>query len=249
VGRVGPRLRRDLGVCVMALGAGQPELVAEVAAEIGRLPDEVRAAEFRQELIALLDRYSSVPVERLDFQRSFQEVMDVIRRYGVEIPRDLVLMGRALVAVSGTVMRLHPGLQIGALAAPYGRRLLKQKLSPEGLRRALMTGGYQLGSLIADAPRALRRVVQKLQRGTIEFTVRHEGFEKGLRELDQTGNRLSLSVILAAIIIGSSTLLGAEIGAVSILHWRVSLLGLAGLLFGLVLGIWLIVGIMRSGRL
>ena len=199
--------------------------------------------------VSLLDRYSSVPVERLDFQRSFQDVMDVVRRYNVEIPRDLVLMGRALVAVSGTVMRLSPGIQIGALAAPYGRRLLKQKLSPDALRRAVTTGSYQLGSLIADTPRALRRVVQKLQRGNIEFTVRHEGFEKALRELDQTGNRLSLSVILAAIIIASSTLLGAEIGAVSVMGWDVSLLGLAGLLFGLVLGIWLIVGIMRSGRL
>jgi len=249
VGRVGPRLRRDLGVCVMALGTGQPELVAEVAAEIGRLPDGARAAEFRQEFVALLDRYSSVPVDRLDFQRSFQDAMGVVRRYGVEIPRDLVLMGRALAAVSGTVMRLSPGIRIGELAAPYGRRLLRQKLSPASLRRTVTAGGYQLGSLIADAPRALRRVVQKLQTGDFEFTVRHEGFEKGLRELDQTGNRLSLSVILAAIIIASSTLLGAEIGAVDVLGWRVSLLGLAGLLFGFVLGVWLVVGIMRSGRL
>ncbi|NLW50164.1 MAG: phosphotransferase [Candidatus Brocadiaceae bacterium] len=248
VGHVRSRLRRGLGVCVMALGGGQPELVAEVAAEISRVSEE-RAEEFRQELVVLLERYSSVPVDRLDLQHTFQDVMDVIRRYHAEIPRDLVLMGRALVAVSGTVMRLSPGLRIGTLAAPYGRSLLMQKLSLVGMRRMLMAGGYQLGSLVSDVPRALRHGLQKLQRGDIEFRVRHEGFEKGLRELDQTGNRLSLSIILAAIIIASSSLLGAEIGAVSVLGWRVSLLGLVGLLFGLVLGVWLIVSILRSGRL
>ena len=249
VGHAGPRLRRDLGTCLMALGNGQPELVAEVAAEIGRLPDEGRADELREELVALLDRYSNIPLERLDFRRSFLDAMAVIRRYGVEVPRNLVLMSRALVAVSGIVMRLAPGLKLGELAAPYGRRLLRQKLSPSSVRRSLTSGSYHLRSLIMDGPREVRRIVRKLRQGTFELKVHHEGFERGLRELDQTGNRLSLSVILAAIIMASSTLLVAQIGAVNVFGWQVSLLGLLTLLFGLVLGVWLAVAIMRSGRI
>jgi ubiquinone biosynthesis protein len=249
VGRVGPRLRRDLGVCLMALGNGQFELVAEVLSEIGRVPEQADVDELRQELVSLLERYSSVPLEKLDFQSSFQDVMNVVRRYKVGVPRDFVLMGRALVAISGAVTQLDPRLNVAALAEPYGRRLMRQKVSPQSVKRSLTTGGYHIATLLSDGPREVRRFLQKLQRGLFEFTIRHEGFEKGLTELDQTGNRLCVSIILAAIIIASANLLSAEIGAVDLFGWEVSLLGLAGLLFGLVLGIWLIVGILRARRL
>lgn len=248
VGNVNSQLRRNLGVCLLALGNGQLELVAEVLTEIGHLPDDRQADELRGELVGLLDRYSSVPLDKLDFQRSFQDVMNVIRRYRMEVPRDFVLMGRALVVISGIVTRLDPSLNVASLAAPYGGELLRQKLSLTGLRRSLTTGGYHLGSLVTEGPREVRRLMQKLQRGLFEFTIRHEGFEKGLTELDQTGNRLSLSIILAAIILASSVLLEAEVGAISVLGSRVSVLGLVGFLFGLVLGIWLVVGILRSRR-
>lgn len=249
VGRVNARLRRNLGVCLMALGNGQLELVAEVLTEIGRLPREAQAEDLQEELVGLLDRHSSVPLEKLDVQRSFYDVMAVIRKYRVEVPRDFVLMGRALVVISGIVTRLDPDLNVASLAVPYGSKLLRERLSPASVKRSLTIGGYHLGSLVAEGPREVRRLMQKLQKGLFEFTIRHEGFEKGLTELDQTGNRLSLSIILAAIILASAVLLDAEIGAVSILDWRVSVLGLLGLVFGLVLGGWLIVGILRSRRL
>ncbi|NIN13264.1 MAG: hypothetical protein GTN78_05965 [Gemmatimonadales bacterium] len=91
--------------------------------------------------------------------------------------------------------------------------------------------------------------MRRLRQGLFEFTIRHEGFEEALNELDRTGNRLALSIILAAVIMASASLLSAEIGALSLLGWRVSVLGILGLVFGMILGVWLIIGIIRSGRL
>ncbi|MFO7955778.1 MAG: AarF/ABC1/UbiB kinase family protein [Candidatus Brocadiia bacterium] len=249
VGRVNPRLRRNLGVCLMALGNDQFELIAEVMGELGQLPYDAHYEEFQEELVSLLDRYSSVPLEKLDFQQSFNDTMGVVRKYRVDIPRDFVLMGRALVVISGVVTQLDPGLNVAELARPYGRKLLRQKLAPLSIKRSLTAGGYHLSGLLSEAPRQLRRLLRSVGRGLFEVTIKHEGFEKGLRELDQTGNRLALSIILAAVIMASSSLLSAGVGAVNIFGWDVSLLGLLGLLFGMILGVWLIFGILRSGRI
>ena len=71
-----------------------------------------------------------------------------------------------------------------------------------------------------------------------------------MAELDRTGNRLSLSIILAAIIMASSSLLTAKAGpTIDLFGWQASILGFVGLMFGMVLGAWLIFGIFRSGRL
>jgi ubiquinone biosynthesis protein len=249
VGRVSYRMRRDMGLAIVALGGGQTDLVAEIITDIGNVPDDVRADECRMAIAALLDRHSAVPIEKLDMQHVFQDMMDVVRRFGVQIPRDVVLTGRALVVIGGLVTQLDPRVNAATLAAPYGRRLLAERVSFGSARRGLTAGAYHLGSLAADGPRHARRLLQKLQKGLFEFTIRHEGFEKGLTELDQTGNRLSLSIILAAIIMASATLLSAKIGTADLLGWEVSIPGLVGLVFGLVLGFWLIVGILRSRRL
>jgi ubiquinone biosynthesis protein len=249
VGRLSPRLRRDLSVCLMALGTGQIELIAEVLSEMGQVPEDVSLEDLKGELVSQLDMYASVPMEKINFQRAFQDMMGVIRKYRMDVPRDFVLFGRALVEITGVVIQLDPGLDVTSLAIPYRSRFLREKLSPANVERTATETGYHLGTLLAEGPRDVRRIIRKLERGLFEFTIRHEGFEKGLTELDQTGNRLCLSIILAAIIMASSTLLANRVGAVSMLGAQVSVLGLLGLVFGLVLGIWLIVGILRSRRL
>lgn len=249
IGRINRRLRSKLGVCLLALGEEQFDLVAQILGELGQLPVDADLSEFQEELVVLLDRYSGIPLEKMDFQQSFNDTMGVIRRYRLEVPRDFVLMGRALVVISGLVTQLDPGVNIADLARPYGREFVKRKLEPGTIRRMLTSGAYNLSTLLRDAPRDLRYLIHRLRQGLFEFTIRHEGFEKALQELDKTGNRLALSIILAAVIMASSSLLSAEIGAVTIFGWHVSVLGLAGLAFGMVLGVWLILGIVRSGRL
>jgi ubiquinone biosynthesis protein len=249
VGRVDHRLRTDLGACLMALGSENLEFVAQVLCDMGGVLDQDVARDFQQEMITLLDRYSSIPLGKLNFQAAFLEGMDLIRKFRLDVPRDFVLIARALVIVNGIVTQLDPGLDIGGLAEPYGRKLLREKLSRRGLQRALSGGAYQLGSLLKEGPRDIVRLLRKMQRGAFEFTIRHEGFEKGLKELDQTGNRLSLSIILAAIIVASTMLLTSGEWRVTMLGFQVNPLGVAGLLFGSVIGAWLVIGILRSGRL
>jgi ubiquinone biosynthesis protein len=249
VGRVSSRLRRSLTACLVALGGGHLELVAEITSEVVRVPEGRERERFQDELTLLLEKYTGVPIDRLDFQRSFHDMMGIVRERAVDVPRDFVMMGRALVVITGLVTQLDPEVEFGRLARPYARELARRKLHASAVRRTLAAGAYELSSLLAEAPRDLKSLLRRLRRGAFEFRLRHEGFEEGLRELDQTGNRLSLSIILAAVIMASASLLSAEIGAVRFLGWFVSLPGLAGLAFGVVLGVWLVFGILRSGRL
>jgi ubiquinone biosynthesis protein len=104
--------------------------------------------------------------------------------------------------------------------------------------------------LLKSAPRDLRQILKRLKDGTFDFTIQHKGLERYLTELDRTGNRLALSIILAAIIMSSTTMMAEEVGPlIYAFGTRASLLGLLGYTFGFLLGVLLVVGIFRSGRL
>jgi len=250
VGMLSDSLRTNLALCLIALGNEQMELAAEILADTGTLPPYAPRDEFCNEVAALFDRFYSMPVEKMDLQRAFNEVMDIVRRYGVVMPRDFVLLGKALATISGLALELDPRLNAAALVAPYGRILMRRNLSVRKLRSTLTSTGYHLGSLLRNAPAEIRQIMRKLRAGLLEFTIKHEGFDEAVGELGRTGNRLSFSIVLAAIIVASTSILTAQVGPkVHLPGWDVSALGLAGLLLACILGIVLFIGIFRSGRL
>ena len=86
----------------------------------------------------------------------------------------------------------------------------------------------------------------RLLQGRLKIEFQHEGLETLQHNLDKASNRLSFALIVAAIIIGSSLLLTANRGPA----WNhLSILGLLGFLTAGVLGLWLIIAILRSGKM
>ena len=103
----------------------------------------------------------------------------------------------------------------------------------------------------------LARNMRKMEAGRLQINFRHEGLESFMTEMDHASNRVSVSIILGAVVIGSSLVIHAKIGPpVSVIPLlerfesleNIPLLGVAGYLFAGVLGLWLVWDIIRSGR-
>ncbi|HBA41060.1 MAG TPA: hypothetical protein DCZ05_15415 [Deltaproteobacteria bacterium] len=65
-----------------------------------------------------------------------------------------------------------------------------------------------------------------------------------VRRLDRASNRLTFAIIISAIVVGSAIIIPAARDAAA-LQWLV----VGGFVVGILLALWLIVGIMRSGML
>lgn len=250
VGRLGEKLRGQFSTCMIALGTNQVDFAAEVMGEMGSVPAGTDSDEFCAEVGRLLERTLGIPFDKLDLQRMFLDIMGIVRKYRVIMPRDFVLLGKALVTVGGMVRQLAPSLNAAELAEPYARKLAREKVAPAKLGRALTANAHHVAMLLKSAPRDLRLLLSRLKTGSFDFNVRHIGLDKYLSELDRTGNRLALSIILAAIIISSTRMMEAGVGpVVTLFDAEASILGIMGYTLGFVLGVLLIIGIFRSGRL
>jgi ubiquinone biosynthesis protein len=103
-----------------------------------------------------------------------------------------------------------------------------------------------LERFVSNLPSQLHDLMHKLLQGELKIEFQHEGLENLQHSLDRASNRLSFSMIVAALVIGSSLLLTANRGPI----WNhLSILGLLGFLIAGLLGLWLIVAILRSGRI
>jgi ubiquinone biosynthesis protein len=93
--------------------------------------------------------------------------------------------------------------------------------------------------------RDFRHFLRRMGQGTpIELEFRNQArFEQ---EIDRASNRIAFALVVAALIIGSATLVQAEAGPVV---YGLPLFGLVGFGVAAFFGLWLIIAIFRSGRL
>jgi len=248
VGRLSDGMRGKLGTALIAAVQRDFDIVMDVLDDLEALPDDVDADRLKADLAALVDKYSGVPLKRLDLRSLFEEITGAARRHRVILPRDFVLLGKSLVTMGGVALDLDPETSMVEVVRPKMRRLAADKVSPRRLLHHGMTAAYHLTAIAEQGPRDVRQLVRKLMRGRLQMVFRHENLDRFITELDRSSNRIAFAMIVAAVILGSAVVMQAHIGP-RLPYTDVPVLGLLGFLLAGVLGIWLVIAILRSGRL
>jgi ubiquinone biosynthesis protein len=155
-------------------------------------------------------------------------------------------LGKALAMMEGIALKLVPDFDVFAVSKPYVRRLTWQMASPRIWGPSVLKGANDWAELLGLIPRVGSQLLARAERGELEFTLRHKELDRALARMDRSANRLSLSVLLAALIVGLALFIPAfnlaeQWGLATILVIT-SFVGVS------LLGLWLVFSIWRSGR-
>ena len=247
VGRLTPGLRDRLGALLVAVANRDVEVVTEICFSLGLMSDEVNEAAFKLGVLELLDKYYGMPLKRIDPRRVFGDVTALARESRVLLPRDFVLLAKSLVQVTSIARVLDPDFDVASLLRPRAKAMLRRRLAPAEVAKSLGLQLWSIGTLVQAVPRSFLRILRRVESGRLEFTMRHTGYEDFARELDRAANRLTVSLILASLVLSSSLLLALK--TPPLVAGSVSILGVLGYVVAGLLGLWTVWGILRSGRL
>lgn len=248
VGTLSDDLLNNLVVMVYAWVNNEMEVVVDALADVGVLGRSTDRRHLHGSLQFLYDKYSALPIKRLDLATLFSEFSDLMRRNDVTVPRDLSMLIKALGTVGNVTARLDPELNLIELMKPRVRQAMSERFSPKEAARTATLLGWDLLSIVRQAPGQIRGALRRLSSHGWEFHIRHENLDRLIQELDRSSNRLAFSIVIAAIIVGSSVVLSAG-SELQVLGVQVKYLGVLGYLIAGVLGLGLSWAIFRSGRL
>jgi ubiquinone biosynthesis protein len=200
----------------------------------------------KADLTDLFEQYHEVPLKDVNIKEFLDEVMAVIRNYRLSPPGNLVMMIRALLLSEGIGRELYPQFNIVEYMKPYARKALFRRLDLDRELRELAMAGRDALRIAKQMPADVTEILSKLRNNGIVIAVEHKGIDHFTTELDRSSNRLSFAMVIAALIVGSSIIFQTRVGpALS----GYPLLGLVGFLLASILGLWLLIGIIRSGSL
>lgn len=248
VGRIREDLLDAMSSTFVALLNRDYDALTRQSINLGFVPDSVELEKYRQEMRADLENTIEPLVGRKLNQMPpmvyVERIMGLALKHHLRLPRELFLVGKCLVLFEGLFRRLSPELDFFAIARPYARRLITQRSIIGTFTRKLRREAMELLDVAGALPREIHLALRKFTRNELQLKLQIADLAPLVRRLDRASNRLTFAVIISAIIVGSSIIIPAARDTAA-LQWVV----VGGFVIAVLLGLWLIIGIMRSGML
>jgi ubiquinone biosynthesis protein len=246
VGRLDRELKFQVAELLTSILDRDVDQLIAVLVHSGELIEEIRLPSLRKALSDFIDDYYEVPLEELKAGKLLADFVELLVQFHIRFSPDLMLLAKALITIEGIGRDLDPEFNMVAHLKPFMARLLVEKSSPANLSRegARLVKAY--ASLLKNLPQDLKEFITRINRNKFKIDLEHRGLEKLITDLDKSSNRLSFSMLIAALIVGSSIIMQTDKGP---LLFGFPVLGLLGYSMAALLGFWLAFAILRSGRL
>lgn len=196
-------------------------------------------------LLEILDGYYALPIRDMDVGALLTDVLALLRVHNLKLPTDMVIMIKALVTAEGSARLVFPLLNVVEELRELIHRLAWERYKPEVLWRGLKNSIAGFLALQRELPRQLLQIVDKIERGELNFTFHLVKLEQLVNSLENASNRLTVGVITGSIIMGSSMIITTGIGP---FIFGLPALGVIGYLLSVVLGLWLVITILRTRK-
>jgi ubiquinone biosynthesis protein len=223
-----------------------PNKIVQTFLRMDIIEEETSIQDLRHDLNNLINYYYNIPVSHLRAGKMIEDLTGIIRTYRISLPADFALTLKVILTAESLGQDLDPEYNIIEAARPFVRRYMAERLKPGERLSDSMDFLTESLTLIRGLPNDASLILKKLRTGKMKLEVEVRGLDTTTRELDKSFNRLAFSIVIAGLLVGSSFMNQAE-GCVRIFGF--SLIALAGYTLAGFLGLWLIIGIIRSGRI
>lgn len=252
VGKVNEDRRKQFIKFMQGVITKDAKLLIQVLINMGSIKNYSILNQLELDIYKIFDHVLDVPISEIKIEPFFREIFDIVANYHMHLPDEVFLISKTLITLEGTVEKLKSTLNVIEITKDNVKKLYLKAMSPEKLVQELLVNTREFYLMARSIPSLVTNFFRKLEQENFAFHVELQDFAKMLNRFDKVANRLvfsvivlSMSVIIAGIIIGSAL--------ASDFNNYVTFLGVPLLQIGVGMGflmfLFLIYSIFKSGSL
>ncbi|WP_310460309.1 AarF/UbiB family protein [Sphaerotilus sp.] len=248
MGRLSETRRDQLLSLMLGLVQREPEAVVEVL--LAWTQDAGPGAGFdqdalQQDVVAFVDQYRGTALAKLSLGGMLGDVTAILREYQLALPADLALLIKTFITLEGLGRTLAPEFHMATEAQPLLEAALRARYAPQALAQRGWTSALHAVRLLTGLPREITRLMRLTKRTGVQVHVEVRHLEQVADQLDRAVSRLTVAMVVAALIIGSSIVMTVQGGPTL---FGLPAFGLLGFLAAGGGALWLAWSVLRSGR-
>ena len=235
--------KRELMVDVLlAIGKHDVDRTVAMVLEVGAPSQPIDRGLLRADVQDFIEAYYGVPLEQLQVGRMLNDFVAILGNFGLRCPPDFMLLIRAMVTLEGVGRTLDPQFNLAAELVPYVEKMVRRRYDPRRVARRTVDDLKVLLRAAHDLPLNLGATLKKIAQDDLNIHLEHRGLDRLITEFDRSSNRIVVGLVVSALVVATALVIRtAPIGS----EW----VGIPLFLLSGLLGIWLVIGILRSGRL
>ncbi|WP_408954825.1 ABC1 kinase family protein [Natroniella sp. ANB-PHB2] len=245
VGQMNQEDREKVASLFIALIKKNMEQAVEELLELGMITQEIDVKSLKRDFYKLVDSYYGLSLKEIELAPILNQILELAFKYKIKLPIEFILLGKSLMTVERVVTEIDPEFDILEVARPFIYKIIKKRLRPKHLIKESFSEIEDLIISVMKLPEELHNILKLVEKDNLEMTLHHIGIKRLISKLDIVTNRLSVSMIISALIVGSSLIMLSDRGATFLGY---PIIGVSGYLIAALLGIWLVISIIRSGR-
>jgi ubiquinone biosynthesis protein len=246
IGRIDPFLKGYLTDILLAILRRDVEEVISLLIYSGDITDSINLRALRRDLSEFIEKYYELSLQELEVGQLLFDFTEIITNYRIKFHPDLLLLAKAFVTIEGMGRRLDPDFDMTVHLRPLVEKEIRDRLSPKSAMKFLHGNVSSYINLLRTFPKDLKEILNRINRDKFKIDLEHRGLDRFIRELDKSINRLSSSMIIAALIVGSSIVMQTAKGP-QLMGFPV--FAFMGYTIAALIGLIWLIAIIRSGRL
>jgi ubiquinone biosynthesis protein len=210
VGRISPAMQDRLLKLLLAISAGRGEDAADVMAAVGERLPEFDEKAFRRDVATLVGRYAHETLADLQVGRVFLELNQITASHGMRAPAELTMLGKTLLNLDQVARALDPDLDVNASIRDSAAELMRRRFNNSASGAGVFSALLEAKEFAERLPGRVNRVLDAL--ATSELKLKVEMIDEGavIDGLQKVANRITLGLILAALIVGAAMMMRIE---------------------------------------
>ena len=212
---------------------------------------------FRTDLKDISEPFYGRTLQTISVKDVYDQVMKLVLKYRLRLPRNLLLLLNTFIQTEALGKILGSDASILEVTRPYARKLLQRGYDAQKIMRNVGHEARRMGGYLRMMPKFVHDLLRAAASGKHRLEIWHSGFQQLDAKIEKGINRLTVGIIISASVIAGSLIMNSSqkvieftinvfgVHTISI----TSILGLMGYTMATVLGFWLIISIMRSGKM
>nr|WP_242851705.1 AarF/UbiB family protein [Caloranaerobacter sp. TR13] len=219
--------------------------IVESLYKMNAISDETDEIGLKKELFFIVNHYFNLPINKINFGEVFNEIMTISYKYKLRIPSQLILLIKSIITIEGTGKKLNPQFNLSKISKEIIKEVTKRKLNPKLLTKKIIDNTTENIENIFEITNKVNNILYKIDNDKLKIKMEIEGLSRLEKEIYIITNKLSLSLIISSIIVGSSIIIQSHTGPEI---FGMSAFGLIGFVAAGILGVALIISILLNKR-
>lgn len=210
-GRIDTKTTHQLINLVSGIIQGDTEKMRRVVIALTNIdPNITLSRDFHLELQYLAGEFQSENLDHFDITTVLSQFFLLLQRYKIQCPSDLLLLTKALTTIEGVAEYFDSDFDVIAHVKPRIEKVVMGRYSMEMMRKRFFKTMGRYIELFEEIPSDVQNILDRFRRDSFTFNLELKRIEHLADQIDGASRIMGMSMIIAALIVGSSILILAD---------------------------------------